>query len=99
MNDKVNNPSMEKRICIWSGCKEEIELDVSMESSNIGQRLGMIVSGWCPLHELAYTIYHNMELEKFGFVTAKIYKDNKKELDKLRKQAVQEAKRQTRLKQ
>ena len=90
---------MEKRTCVWSGCKEEIELDVSIEDSRLGQRLGLIVSGWCPLHKKAFNIYHEMERNRFGYVTAKIYRDNKKELDKLRKQAVQEAKQQMRPKQ
>lgn len=94
MTNKSIEPSLETRTCIWSGCKEEIKLDTSIESSGVGQRLGLVVSGWCPLHNLAYHIYHEKERKQFGFVTSKIYRENKKELDKLRKQSVQEAKQQ-----
>lgn len=94
MKDSRHGVSTETRTCIWSGCKEEIKLNTSMESSGVGQRLGLVVSGWCPLHTLAYKIYHNMELERFGYVTAKIYRENRKEMDKLRKQAVIQAKQQ-----
>ena len=48
---------MEKRTCIWKGCKIKIELDTSIEKR---QSL-FTVAGWCPLHSKAYRIYHELE--------------------------------------
>lgn len=98
MTNKSIEPSLEKRICIWSGCKEEIKLDTSIESSRVGQRLGLVISGWCQLHTKAYNIYHNMELKRFGYVTSKIYHEHKKEMNLMRKQAEKLAKQQMGLK-
>jgi len=45
---------MEKRICSWKGCKKEIKLDVSFESTGMAKQMGIVVSGWCPLHTKLY---------------------------------------------
>lgn len=78
---------MELRNCIWKGCNEKINVNISIESSKVGQRLGLTVCGWCPLHKKAYHIYHDMEVKRFGSITAKIYRENKKEINQMRKQA------------
>lgn len=69
---------MEKRICSWKGCKTEIQLDTSFESSGLGQIINVSVIGWCPLHTKLYNKqydafsklldkYNKMELKnKFG---------------------------------
>ena len=74
---------MKESICIWKGCKKKVKLDDSIE-----KRISWVtVSGWCKLHKKAYHIYHDMELKKFGYLTSKIYKENKKELNRMEKEA------------
>ncbi len=38
------------RVCSWQGCKTKIKLDTSFESSDLGQRMGVTVGGWCDKH-------------------------------------------------
>lgn len=94
MTNRSHGVSLESRPCMWKGCNEETKVDVSLESTKFGKSWGLTVSGWCKLHTKAYNIYHKMERERFGDVTAKIYRENKRELDMMRKHAEKLAKQQ-----
>ena len=49
--------SKQIRKCIWKGCRTKIELDTSIES----RQTLFTVAGWCKVHQLAYSIYLEME--------------------------------------
>ena len=45
--------------CFWKGCKTKIQVDTSIESD----MSFVTVEGWCDVHKLAYSIFHELERE------------------------------------
>lgn len=88
---------MKETICCWSRCNEKITIDDSFENSTTGQNLGVVVSGWCKLHELAYSIqcdlFATLDKKKHHSDTANdLYKNNRKEFNRIQREALKLAK-------
>ncbi len=45
---------MKKSVCSWKNCNTEINIDNSFEQSDVGMKLGVVVSGWCKSHSQLY---------------------------------------------
>lgn len=89
---------MEKRTCIWDGCNETIELDISFENSNAGRFFGATVSGWCKLHSLAYNITCDLwqkqrkkKGEDWNDLKNRLYKTDRKRFNKINREIEKKA--------
>ena len=93
---------MKESICIWKGCKEKIKVDDTFENSHGGQALGVEVVGWCTLHSEAYRQEQNL-LRKYypemqpHEASNKLYKNDKKRLNQIAREAVKMAKKELKL--
>ena len=88
---------MEKRKCFWKGCKKDIEIDVSYESSGLGKNFGIMVTGYCEFHDMVYSkqieLFEKMGKPKgYPDMAMYLYKTNRKKYDAIVKKAIKSIK-------
>lgn len=84
---------MKTKTCHWDKCKTKIQVDTSIEE----RQSFFTVVGWCPVHQEAFKIFHDLE-KKFAKennidwpIGSLSYKKHKKALHELYKLSGQRA--------